>query len=164
MDILLIGRVAEAGTLELVEEQQVGLKEKYSTRYLTGGISSLRAEFADENCLQELTRLGCDTFIVGKQGICRSLWALGETLSCGLRVRLEDIPVSQFVIEIAEISDRNPYLMNSLGCIIACCKNGTAAADRLRELGYPAAVIGYTTNDNTRGLINHGVITYLTGK
>jgi len=162
MDILLIGRVAEAGTLETAERERGRLEERYGMRYLMQGIAGLEAEFADENCMRELTKSGCDVFVVGKQGIYKALWALGETLSCGLRVRLEDIPISQFAIEISEFSDVNPYLTDSLGCILACCEEGRALADKLNSAGCPAAVIGYTTTDRTRGIINHDTVTYLT--
>ncbi len=162
MDIILIGRAAEAGALETVEKERESLEKRYSLRYLMQGIAGLEAEFADEECMRELTRSGCDVFVVGRQGIYKALWALGETLSCGLRVRLEDIPISQFAIEISEFADENPYLVNSLGCILACCEGGTALAEKLNGMGYPAAVIGYTTDDNTRGIINHDTVTYLT--
>lgn len=162
MDIILIGRVAEAWTLEAVGRERERLEQRYGMRYLMQGIAGLEAEFADDECMRELTRSGCDVFVVGKQGINRALWALGETLSCGLRVNLCDIPISQFAVEISEFSDENPYLVNSLGCILACCEEGRALKDRLNALGYPAEVIGYTTGDNIRGLINHGTLTYLT--
>lgn len=162
MDIILIGRVAEAGTLEAADRERDRLEAVYGMRYLSRGIEGLEAEFADEACMRELTLGGCDIFIVGRQGICKALWALGETLSCGLRVRLEDIPISQFAIEIAEFIDENPYQMNSLGCVLACCDEGGALVDKLKKLGYTAAVIGYTVKDNIRGIINHDTITYLT--
>lgn len=162
MDIILIGRIAEAGTLEIVEREHEVIELKYGTRYLTYGIAGLAAEFADDECMRELTKAGCDVFVVGRQGICKALWALAETLSIGLRVRVEDIPISQFAIEMAEYKDENPYFINSLGCILACAEEGGALCDRLKGLGYPAAVIGYTTSDNIRGLINHDTLTYLT--
>ena len=162
MDIILIGRVAEAGTLEVADRERDRLESEYGMRYLSKGIAGLEAEFADEACMRELTLGGCDVFVVGQQGIYQALWALGETLSCGLRVRLEDIPISQFAIEMAEFVDENPYRINSLGCILACCEEGGALADKLKSMGYPAAVIGYTTKDNARGIINHDSLTYLT--
>lgn len=162
MDIILIGRVAETWALEAVNTRREELARTYSTRYLLQGIKSLTAQFADELCMRELTRAECDVFIVGQQGISKALWALGETLSCGLRVRLEDISISQFVIEMAEIADENPYQLSSLGCILACCANGTRLAEHLRNSGYEAKVIGFTTEDNVRGIINHDTLTYLT--
>lgn len=162
MDIILIGRAAETWALETAEAMHEELVHRYSMRYLIKGIKALTAEFADEACMRELTRAECDVFIVGKQGITKALWALGETLSCGLRVMLEDIAISQFVIEMAELADENPYQLNSLGCVLACCGDGTALVRRLRDAGYEAAVIGFTTDDNIRGIINHDTLTYLT--
>ncbi len=162
MDIILIGRVAEAGTLEIISEERERIESRYGKRYLTNGIRALEADFADENCMRELTKADCDVFVVGRQGIFKALWALGETLSCGLRVRIEDIPISQFVIEISELRDESPYFINSLGCILACCEEGTALTQRLKELGYPAKVIGFTTSDNGRCIINGELLTYIT--
>lgn len=162
MDIILIGRIAEAGTLESALENRDRLYERYGVGYLTRGIEALSARFADDECMRLLTLGGCDIFVVGRQGIHKALWALGETLSCGLRVRLEDIPISQFCIEMAEYKDENPYTVNSLGCILACCESGAEMVGRLRDGGYEAVVIGYTTGDNIRGVINHDTLSYLT--
>ena len=162
MDIILIGRAAEDGTLSAVQEDREFVAGRYSMRYLSRGLTQLKAEFADEECMRMLTNYGCDVFIVGRQGIYQALWALGETLSCGLRVRLEDISISQFCIEIAELKDVSPYSVSSLGCIIACCGNGCELTEKLSAAGYTAAVIGYTTEDNIRGIINHDTLTFLT--
>lgn len=162
MDIILIGRAAESGTLEYVDSRRDELAGKYSVRYLSQGIGRLTAEFADDECMRVLTKAGCDVFIVGRRGLAPALWALGQTLSCGLRVCAELIPISQFAVEMAELRDENPLYTGSLGCVLACCESGFELAEKLSRQGYPATVIGYTTDDNIRGLNNHGTLTFLT--
>ena len=52
MDIILIGRAAEAGALETVEKERESLEKRYSLRYLMQGIAGLEAECADDECMR----------------------------------------------------------------------------------------------------------------
>lgn len=162
MDIVLIGRIAEAGTLEAIEANRDRLVTEYGTRYFNEGVEGLEAEFGDDKCMRLLNEKSRYVFVIGKQSIYRALWVLGETLDCGLRVRHADIPIKQFCIEIADRLDINPYLMDSLGCILACTDSGRELVTELEAGGYTAHVIGFTTGDNIKGIINHEELTYLT--
>ena len=187
MDIIIIGRIAEDGILELIRERlentdvlrgsipgndaqaDPGPEEKsgttvfsrYSKRYFSEGVAGLSAEFADEKCMKILDSHGADVFVVGRQGIFSALYKLGNTCGWGLRVELREIPVRQFCIEIADLLDVNPYTLSSLGCILACAHDGAALAAELENAGYPAKIIGYTTDDKACCAVNGEVTTYL---
>ncbi len=161
MDIIIIGRVAEDGILRLFENNREMIVSRYSARYISEGISGLEAEFGDDKCMRMLDSAGADVFVVGRQGIFSALYKLGNTCNTGLRVRLADIPVRQFCIEIADLMDVNPYTLSSLGCILACTADGNALAAALNDEGYEAAVIGYTTEDRACCAVNGDVLTYL---
>ena len=161
MDIIIIGRVAEDGILKLFEENSEKIVSKYPKRYVSEGLKGLEAEFGDDRCMRILNSAGADVFVVGRQGIFSALYKLGNTCNTGLRVELKDIPVRQFCIEIADLLDVNPYTLSSLGCILACITDGNALAARLNSEGYPAKVIGYTTEDKACCAVNGEVLTYL---
>ena len=177
MDIIIIGRVAEDGILELIREklentdvllpdgseENAGrnLFSRYSKRYFSEGVAGLSAEFADEKCMKILDSNGANVFVVGKQGIFSALYKLGNTCGWGLRVELKEIPVRQFCIEIADLLDVNPYTLSSLGCILICTHDGAALAAELENAGYPAKIIGYTTDDKAYCAVNGEVTTYL---
>lgn len=162
MDIILIGRIAEAGTLQIIAERQQEIKERYSERYLKEGIASLEAEFVAPENLAELESCCSNCIPVGNRGVMQALWDLGCRLECGLRIRLEDIPISQFCIEMADFFDYNPYRADSCGCMLLLSQEAGALLQLLSGVGIPAACIGYTTSDNIKGVFCHGGLTYLT--
>ncbi len=115
-----------------------------------------------------------------------ALWKLAEGLESGLDVELGKIPVLQFVIELCELFDVNPYVnMNALenrecfrkvisdfqsGCAeLAAIYSLLAATDKPEEIiafanenKLPVAVIGRLTDKNDRVVRNGEIIRYLT--
>lgn len=162
MDIILIGHVASAGTLELVEHRLEELKKVYSGHWLRAGIEKLGAEYADEECMKMLSRDGVYTFAIGRTGVYQALWRLGETLNCGMRIDADALRIDGFAIEISDYFDVNPYLANSLGCVLVCTDGGARLCGELKAAGYEAEVIGFTTEDNDRTVRRGELITYLT--
>ena len=123
--------------------------------------------------------------LVALQGneIFPALWKLAEGLDVGLDVELCKIPVLQFVTEVSELFDVNPYVNMTALENIKCFKGvmcGTGndetviyslliASDKPEELlafakvnGLPSAVIGRLTGKNDRVVRNGEIIRYLT--
>ena len=161
MDIVMVGRVGEDGILEIVKSHEAEISGQYPKRYVSEGILGLEAQFGDDNCVRIMNDAGADVFVTGRQGIYGALYRMGEALGTGLKVKLEAIPVRQFCIEMADRYGVSPYLISSLGCILAVCEDGMRLADQLESNGYQACVIGYTTQDNDRCVINGETVTYL---
>lgn len=115
-----------------------------------------------------------------------SLWKLAEGLDAGLDVELGKIPVLQFVIEVSELYDVNPYVnMTALenrecfGNIVSDSQPGyteraaiysmLVVTDNPEEIiafanenKLPAAVIGRLNDKNDRIVRNGEIIRYLT--
>ena len=164
MDIIIIGRVGEDGILELVSRHEEEIASEYSGRYISEGIRDLSAEFADDDCMKMLNAYGADAYVVGRQGIFGALYKMGQAAGTGMRITLMDLPISQFTIEMADRYDENPYMLSSLGCILVCAANGNSLADRLNDAGYPARIIGYTTDDNACIAVTNSGETYLSAR
>ena len=67
---------------------------------------------------------------------------------------MKRIPVRQETIEICEFFELNPYELVSGGCLLMVADKGYDLVRELEEEHIPAAVIGKTTGDNDRIVIN----------
>ncbi len=98
---------------------------------------------------------------VSEGGIFAALWDLSEAAEVGLRVDFKAIPVRQEGIEICEMYDINPYMLSSTGALLMVTDDGYGLAAKLNEAGIMATVIGQTTDNNDKLIINGEEIRYL---
>lgn len=163
-DLVIIGRVGEKTALDTVSGHMDELKKRYSSSYLHRGIEALSMAFIEDEVLDEAFAQ-CDyIYPIRDESLQTALWNVGEELKSGLTVRLPDVPIAQFTIELAEFDDTNPYRNDSTGCIICVTPSSGALCDLLAQKGVPFAAVGYLTDTNDRCIINGDIKTYLTGK
>lgn len=160
-DIIVTGFIALEGTARLAKEQRERL------------LQTLPEELLDdaEGFLHYLTRVpeaavaiqhGATAMLAVKDGgIMTGLWELAGYSGTGMRVKLRDIPVKQETIEICEVLELNPYHLLSGGCALLTADNGYRLCEKLRELGFAATVIGHTTTDNDKAIINGDSLGFL---
>lgn len=91
---------------------------------------------------------------VREGGIFGGLWQLAKANGVGLVIDLKQIPVKQETIEVCEFYDVNPYELLSGGSMLMITEGGTRLVSQLAEQGISAAVIGRTTDNNDRILVN----------
>lgn len=163
MDIILIGRIAEAGILEKTAAQKEIVAGRFSQGYLKRGIAALRAGYISEEQLSALTQSCICVRRLNGESIYGGLWNLGEELGHGLRVYLHKIAIAGFCIEVADLLDVSPYLLDSTGCVLAVAGNGQKIVSGLTEAGIQADIIGYLTDDRDRCICNGEITSYLTG-
>lgn len=77
-----------------------------------------------------------------------------EYSGVGIEVDLRQIPVKQEIIEICELFNVNPYILDSMGCLLMTCENGCDIINMLHQNGIEAAVIGKITDGNNRIIHN----------
>lgn len=99
---------------------------------------------------------------MGKGGIYGALWELGERSGTGLFADLKEIPIKQETIEIANILDLDPYMLDSKGAFLFLAESGFELVRLFKEKGINAAVIGRITDDNDRVIVNGERRRYLT--
>lgn len=92
---------------------------------------------------------------VGDRGVFSSAWELASVIDKGIQIELEKIPVWQETVEIAELFDYNPYLVDGTGAVLFVTENGTQLAALLNDNGFYANVIGKITDGNDRVVV-HG--------
>ena len=91
---------------------------------------------------------------VREGGIFGGLWQLAKANGVGLVIDLKQIPVKQETIEVCEFYDVNPYELLSGGSMLMITEGGTRLVSELAGQGISAAVIGRTTDNNDRILVN----------
>ena len=91
---------------------------------------------------------------VSEGGIFAALWDMAEYSGVGLEVNLRHISVKQEIIEICELFNINPYILDSMGCLLMTCENGCDIVNIMQQNGIEAAVIGKVTDGNNRIIHN----------
>ena len=87
-------------------------------------------------------------------GIFAALWDMAEYSGTGLDIDLRHISVKQEIIEICELFNINPYILDSMGCLLMTCENGCDIVNIMKQNGIEAAVIGKITDGNNRIIHN----------
>ncbi len=93
---------------------------------------------------------------VTEGGIFGALWEIGESAGVGIEVDLKKIPIRQETVEICNFYDINPYGLISSGSMLIATDNGSDLVRNLDKEGIHAVVIGKTTDNNDRVVINDG--------
>ncbi|MGN1146968.1 MAG: AIR synthase-related protein [Lachnospiraceae bacterium] len=91
---------------------------------------------------------------VSTGGIFAALWELAESAGVGLAIDLKKIPVKQETIEVCEFFGISPYELLSGGCLLMTADNGDHLVQALEAVHIPAVVVGKTTDNHDRIVIN----------
>ena len=87
-------------------------------------------------------------------GVFAGVWELTSASGLGVKIELQKIPVWQETVEVSEVFDINPYMLDGTGSLLIVTNNGERLVDVLEEKGINASVIGIITSDKNRVLIN----------
>lgn len=98
---------------------------------------------------------------VSQGGIFAALWELAESAGVGLTIDLKKIPIKQETIEICEFYGMSPYELLSGGCLLMTTDDGENLVQALKEEKISAVVVGKTTNDNDKVILNEEEKRYL---
>ena len=94
-------------------------------------------------------------------GIFAALWDFSEKAKVGIEVNLKAIPIKQETVEFTEIFRINPYWMKSAGSLLMATNNATGLVEELKKNGIHSAIIGKTTDNNDKKIINGDEVRYL---
>ena len=98
---------------------------------------------------------------ISSGGIYGALYELSEAAGVGLEIDLRAIPIKQETVEICEYLGLNPYYLKSGGSMLMVCDHGQELVRLLEKEGISAAVIGSTTSENAKAVVNEGEVSYL---
>ncbi len=172
MDIVMTGYAGLRASVFLTYEKYNLLRGRYSTSFLEGAKRQERllwqipeAAPAGESGVggaYSFAEKGITgMYLLSEGGVFAGLWNMGKLAGIGLKTYLKNIPIMQETVEICNFFDVNPYQMQSEGSCLLLTKNGGRLKDRLREKGIVSEVIGFTTRNNDRIVINGEKTCYL---
>lgn len=109
-------------------------------------IHNIENGFEDENIIycKEYTEFG----------IFEALFQMSRELKCGLEINIKDIPIKQETVEICEFTGVNPYALYAGYSSVVVAKDGKKAVEFYEKNGIPATIVGTTTEDNDKIVIN----------
>lgn len=99
---------------------------------------------------------------VGYGGVFKALWEMADKEGIGIRIYQKNIPIKQETIEICNVLDVNPYLLDGKGSCLILSVEGNRLIRKLAEAGITATIIGHTTSDNDRVVVSGEETRYLT--
>ena len=94
-------------------------------------------------------------------GVFGALWEMGSGSGVGLDIDLKKIPIRQETVEVCEALGLNPYILMSSGSMMIAAEDGYGLAEKLKQEGIPAAVVGKATAGKERILRNGEDTRYL---
>lgn len=161
MDIVVSKYIGIEGTMIMLNEQYDELRKTLPESYI-----SRVADFKDWLSVMNEATVACKNGVaamhdISDGGIFAALWDLSECAKTGIEIDLKAIPVKQETIEFCEVLGVNPYRMKSSGSLIMVTEDGLGLVKALEHRGIPAAIIGRTTDDNDKKILNGEEVRYL---
>lgn len=158
MEIIALGCIALSGCVEAVNR----CREKLNKRFRPDLLENALKQGKDCKIFSGEDFKEAEAFIeVGQGGVFAAFWDLAEEISSGLYINLKSIPVYQETIEICNFLDINPYELESKGMYLLAVEKGYELCEWLRNNGYIAEIVGHTTNNNDRVIVNGDLIRYI---
>lgn len=154
MDVLVTKWVGLHGTAILAQEKEEELLKRLSVPFLDRA-KTHATDLSVREAVDAIKDTGvCYLHDLSRGGVFAGLWELGEAAGCGLEIDLKKIPLKQETIEICEYLDVNPYKLLSTGSLLIVSEDGNATKHALEKQGINVSIIGKTTGDNDRVLLN----------
>lgn len=159
-DLVAAGCIGKAGVLAAMEKKKEALEARFHSGFLD------RLKTAAERPLDLPREFFEDPGVteweyVEEGGILAALWNISGAYEQGISFSLLKIPVSQEIIEVCELFDLNPYRLRSGQCVLMVSDHGWDLAERLRDMGIEAAVIGKVERGIARKMTGLGSTGFL---
>ena len=161
LDLIMTKWAGVAGTSILAGKEQEKLENRLPSYIVENG-KSLKH---DISVLPE-SRVAMSVGVQGMHDISRggvfsALWELAEKGNIGIEVDLKKIPMRQETIEICEVLGANPYELYGAGSLLMVSDKGNEIIHELEKLEIPATIIGKTTEENGKVLLNGEEVRFL---
>lgn len=149
------------GTMLLTRRNRAALSAHYTDAFLMGA-EAFEQQLSVLLEAQIAWEMGVGAMHNGGEGgVFGALWEFAEGAGLGFQVDLKAIPVRQETVEICEFLNKNPYQLAAGGMMLIAAAQGEALAERLRQSGIPAVVIGQFTKEKAKCLHNQEEVRYL---
>lgn len=161
MAVVMTSSIAIGGTSILARKFEEKLREKFSGFFVDSCIK-LGEYISVEQAAQVAVNSGAIYMhAVSDGGAFSAIWELASVRDLGISVDVKAIPVWQETIEVSEVLDINPYLLEGTGSLLIVCEDGDKMVECLAESRVGAAVIGTITDSKDKVAINGEEVRYL---
>lgn len=161
MDVVVTKWIGLEGTSILAGRNRDKLLTRYPEYLVDEAVGFLRYLSVIPEAATAMKSGACMMHDASEGGIFAGLWEIAERAGVGLKIDMRKLPLRQETVEVCEYCDANPYELRSGGCLIVFTSDGQGLADELQEKGIPAVVVGKTTDNHDRILINGDETRYL---
>lgn len=153
-DIVMAGTIAVGTTAVLTKLHESRLREKFHDTFVDDCLKI--SEFTDIKKITDIAKEQDILYMhhVSDGGVFAAVWEMVSAVNLGIEIDIKKIPVWQETIEIAEVFDYNPYMIDGTGAVLIAVKDGTALVEKLESAGIYADVIGHITSGRDRVVMN----------
>lgn len=161
MDVVMAGTVGVGGMAVVSHKYEQKLREKFSQKFVRDCLELIN--HIDTRRMSEIASGNGAVYMhnISDGGTFSAIWELTSACGLGVTVNIPDIPVWQEVVEVAEVFDINPYLVDGTGAMLIITTNGEDIVNKLNDEGIYAAVIGKITDSKDRIAVNGDEVRYL---
>lgn len=161
MDVVMTKSIGIGGAAILAKKYEDKLREKFAGSFVDDCLELKK--YID---VEKASRVAVDNgaayiHTVSDGGAFSAIWEVASVRDLGITVNIKAIPVWQEVIEIAEVLDINPYLLDGTGALLIVGHNGIKIVEELEKEGICASIIGNITDSKDRIAINEDEVRYL---
>ena len=150
-EILVTESVALSGISEIIDKKISEISKKYPDRI----IKKAKPDVSFEKDMSGFF-LPDHTFYgkpMGEGGFFAGLWYMADALKCGFTVDMRRVPVIQEVIEICEMYNVNPYILESKGAWLIVTDESEKQREIFLQNNINARFIGVIEESNDKKLI-----------
>ena len=156
-DLVLVGEIAQVGTLWIQKHCRERLQEKFSNEFIDS-VTYLNKNIKKSLEVIDLKQKGVTAMLhVQEGGIFSGLWQMASFAKSGMEVLWNEISIKQATIEFCEVLDLNPYKLYAGGCFLIAADNGYRIMKKYEKQGIPCKMIGQVTKDPKKTIV-HGEI------
>lgn len=161
MDVVMAGSVGTGGTAVLSINYKQKLLQHFSENFVRDCV-----EMNNLLNIKSIVRNAIDYGAISMHnisdgGVFGAVWELVSAVNLGITVDISKIPVWQEVIEVSDVLDINPYLLDGTGAVLIVCEDGKQMEEQLAAQGILAAHIGTVTDSKDRIAVNNEETRYL---
>ncbi len=155
-DIVLLNTVGQEGVLRALFKKREALEARFISGFFEPLVKEKEGLFVQDMIRLSMEQGACAVHQISEGGILAALWELGEAADIGMELDIRKMSIKQETIEICEFIGLNPYQLSSIGSVLIVIEDGANLVREIKNSGYSAAIIGRTTRDNERIILNGG--------
>ena len=153
-DIVASKWIGLEGTYLLAKNKEKELLARYPSRFIKEAKEYDRFLSTVPEAAIAVKSGVCAMYSVSEGGIFSALWEMAAGAGVGLEIDWKKIPIKQETVEICEFFEISPYELASVGCLLMTAERGHDLVRVLEKAGIVASLVGKTTDNNDRIVVN----------